>query len=97
MGFLPKKWLAKLWGVNDPGRKFAKPIDCDACRIARANGSDACWEHHVHHPRPHLYRAGHEVNWGSGLDAMGTHRDFAVPSRPSGSEVIERLSRESLR
>jgi hypothetical protein len=96
MGFLPKKWLAKLWGVNDPGRTFAAPIDCDSCRIARANGGDACWEHHVHHPRPHLYRAGHEINWGSGLDGIGDTNDYVMPSRVSGSEVIERVSRESI-
>jgi hypothetical protein len=95
MGFLPKKWLSKLWGVTEPPRLLDKPIDCDACRIARANGGDACWEHHVHHRRPHLYRAGHEINWGSGLDAMGAHRDFVMPSRVSGSEVIERVSHPS--
>jgi hypothetical protein len=96
MGFLPKKWLANLWGVNDPGRSFASPIDCEYCRVARANGSDACWEHHVHHPRPHLYRAGHEINWGSGLDSMGDHPDFTTPDRVTGSVVIERVSRESI-
>ena len=96
MGFLPKKWLARLWGVKDPGKHFAAPIDCEPCRIARANGGDACWQHHVHHPRPHLYRAGHEINWGSGLDSIGDYPDSAVPSRPSASEVYETPSRTSL-
>ena len=68
MGFLPKKWLNKLWGVTDPGTRIAKPLDCAACHVARANGSDACWEHHNAHPRAHTYHMGHEIAWGSGLD-----------------------------
>ena len=87
MGFLPKKWLAKLWAVRDPGTKMANGLDCDACHIARANGSDACWEHHVKHPRPHLYRAGHQVGWGSGLDGGDSADRGDFPSRTSATSI----------
>jgi hypothetical protein len=67
MGFLSKKWLRKLWGVNEPGTAVMAPIDCEACRTARAAGRDACAEHGVKHASPHLYHVGHEISWSSPL------------------------------
>jgi len=68
MGFLPKKWLRSLWGVSETPTTFAAPIDCDDCRAARAAGRDACAVHGVKHPAPHIYRMGHEVDWGGVFD-----------------------------
>jgi hypothetical protein len=67
MAFLSKKWLRALWGVEQPSTKIAEPIDCDACRIARRAGGDACDEH-AHHVRPHTYDVGHDVEWGGVFD-----------------------------
>ena len=67
MGFLSKKWLRKLWGVSEPTSIVASAIDCNACRTARAAGSDACAEHGIKHPAPHIYHVGHEVRWSSPL------------------------------
>jgi hypothetical protein len=82
MGFLPKKWLRKLWGVDETPATFAPPIDCDDCRAARAAGRDACAVHGVKHPAPHTYNMGHEVEWGSPLS--GTLND-TYPRRESES------------
>jgi hypothetical protein len=68
MGFLPKKWLRKLWGVEQTPTTFAPPIECDDCRAARSAGRDACAVHGVKHPSPHIYRMGHEVDWGGVMD-----------------------------
>lgn len=81
MGFLPKKWLRKLWGVTDVTTQVAAPIDCDACRSARARGLDACETHGIKHPRPHTYDMGHDVTWGSPLS---TYND-TIPRRESES------------
>jgi hypothetical protein len=83
MGFLPKKWLRSLWGVEQPRAQFDPPIDCDDCRRLRAAGKDACAVHGVHHPRPHVYSMGHELGWGSGLDSYGTsaRRNESLPAR----------------
>lgn len=69
MGFLPKKWLRALWGVQQPRSEFAPPIDCAGCREARAEGRDACEVHGAHHPRPHTYSMGHEIRWSSPFSA----------------------------
>ncbi len=81
MGFLPRKWLRALWGVNDVSSRVASPIDCDDCRAARAAGRDACEVHREKHPRPHTYRMGHEVDWGGVFD----HPENTYPrsTRPS--------------
>ncbi|MGZ3421937.1 MAG: hypothetical protein ACXVEF_37270 [Polyangiales bacterium] len=89
MGFLPKKWLRALWGVNQPATQLAPPIDCERCRIARQSGVDACPEHR-HHLRPHLYRMGHEVQWGGVFD----HPLETVPR--TSVETIEEASRPSI-
>jgi hypothetical protein len=85
MGFLPKKWLRSLWGVEQPTTVFAKPIDCESCRIARQAGNDACPEH-AHHVRPHTYHLGHEVEWGGVFD----HPLETMPN--TTEETIERTS-----
>ena len=82
MGFIPKKILHAIWGVRQPKQRLDAPIDCSACRIARMNGGDACWEHHEKHPRAHTYHMGHEANWGSGLDG----RSEAM-TRPSSESI----------
>ncbi len=69
MGFLPKKLLRALWGVQQPATTLAQPLDCDACAVARQAGSDACFEHHAAHARPHTYSIGHQVEWGSPFSA----------------------------
>lgn len=81
MGFLPKKWLRKLWGVSDTSTAIAAPIDCQDCRDARARGLDACPVHGEKHIRPHVYDMGHEVSWGS---PMSLYND-AMPRRESES------------
>lgn len=82
MGFLPKKWLSALWGVNQPKTRLDPPIDCAECRIARRNGGDACYVHGEHHLRPHTYDVGHEVQWG---DGVFDHPFDAMPTRESES------------
>ena len=88
MGFLSKKILRKLWGVNDPGIEMAAPIDSDDCRDARMAGKDACSVHHVHHPRAHTYHVGHEMNWGSGLSGS-VESDFARDTRRASRDSID--------
>jgi hypothetical protein len=88
MGFLPKKWLRALWGVNQPTTELAPPIDCQSCRIARQAGGDACVEH-AHHARPHTYHLGHEVEWGGvfdhPLETMPNTTEESIDIRSSGS------------
>jgi hypothetical protein len=59
MGVL-KKFFQSLWGVTDPGLELTPPIDCEACRIARSAGKDACAIHRTHHDRNHP--SGHDPN-----------------------------------
>lgn len=88
MGFLPKKWLNRIWGVEQPKTQFAKPLECDACHIARANGSDACWEHHAAHLRAHTYHVGHEMNWSSGIDGVDSNVESSpMPGRVSATSI----------
>jgi len=84
MAFLPKKWLAALWGVSQPEVELTPELDCQPCHVARIAGKDACPQHHAQHLRPHVYHMGHEIDWGSGLD-RGTS---AVPR--TTHESIER-------
>jgi hypothetical protein len=88
MGFLPKKWLRALWGVNQPTMQFDPPIDCERCRIARQAGKDACPEHH-HHARPHTYHMGHQIEWGGIFDnpqnAMPRYDDERISATSSHS------------
>lgn len=81
MGFLSKKWLRSLWGVQPVTTDVEPPIDCDDCRAARAEGRDACAVHGQRHPRPHTYTVGHEVAWGSPF--KGTNEELPVRTRES--------------
>jgi hypothetical protein len=81
MGFLPKKWLRALWGVQQPQTELSPAIDCADCREARARGGDACAVHGAKHPRPHTYSMGHEVSWASPL--KGTNEEMPVRTSES--------------
>jgi hypothetical protein len=48
-----KKWFRLLWGVSYPETSLEPAIDCEACRIARTAGKDACATHRTHHDHNH--------------------------------------------
>jgi hypothetical protein len=52
MGVL-KKLFQSLWGVSYPDTDMTPGIDCEACRIARSAGKDACAVHRTHHDPNH--------------------------------------------
>ena len=52
MGVL-KRLFRSLWGVTYPGVDLTPAIDCEACRIARTAGKDACNVHRTHHDPHH--------------------------------------------
>jgi hypothetical protein len=77
-----KKLIHALYDIKDPTTEMAQPIDCEACRAARAEGKDACVEHHHQHPRAHTYSIGGQVEFGGPMD----HSESVVP-RSTQTEV----------
>lgn len=78
MGTLTRRWFDRLWRVQRPSEAIEAPLDCDACRAARAEGRDACGAHHTH-LRAHRYAVGDEIHYASGLDSSGMRGDSDLP------------------
>ena len=65
MASLWKTLLQKLWGVYEPSTKVQPPVDMEACRRVGAVGGGACGDRMG---SPHVYHAGHEIDWGGVMD-----------------------------
>jgi hypothetical protein len=74
MATLVRRWFDRLWHVKKPSEAIDAPLDCDACREARAEGRDACAVHHTR-PLPHRYFVGDELRYSSGLEDPWTRTD----------------------
>ncbi len=48
-----KNFMRSLWGGPPAEETITPPIECDACKLARAQGKDACPDHHTHHDHAH--------------------------------------------